>query len=332
MVDDGQAVQERRELRQHPTYPRASFIMNGFEDNLYRSQRSVQGNEITSLSRNGVTVRVISPEHPLLLLEQKIIVEGVGLYDRAYAFGADERLDVNKFSPEGLELLLETIKLRSIALKNTDKGEPLRQFHSYATLEQDILTGRLLASERVAPTVEHEITKLAEHTKQHQKRCFYCDIVRQEQNEAENEESRVVFLDENKEGYIGFVPFAPKGKDSLSVIPLKHVSRLTELSGEQVRLLAQRVYDSLIILKEATQGRQITTLNVVFYSAPINSTSLGNRNGFYDVSYHFHAGVLPEKPDSYEIPGADWFVVPGRPKDTAKKYREILEKLVRQPA
>ncbi len=335
----------RREIREHPTYPRATFVMNGLEVDLIDSQESTQGREIASLSSNGVIVRAISPDHPLLLLEEHPEVEGVGaVYDRSYAYGADERFSVNKFCPDGLELLLKMIISRSNALKGSHEGKRLRQFYPYATLDQDNLTARLLASEIIAPAIEYEIKKLAEYGDYHPRRCAYCDIVRQEQDATKNQESRVVFLDGykdffklNEEGYIGFVPFAPKDKDSLSVMPLRHVSRLTELSAEQIKRLAARTYDSLAILREATIHRKSNALHVVFYSAPLDLAHNQHSNGFEPENYHFHVGVFPAEPisyeiPSYEIPGTGWFVVPGRPKDTAKKHREILENLVKPPA
>jgi len=326
-----------REIRFHPTYGGATIILPESEDGLPPILGTAEGQEIIRRSRDGIYVRVISPKHLFFLLEERHEVEGVGLYKRKYAFGAHENFHANELSASSLELLIETVKERTLELQSRAiHRERLKYFHVYAATDGEQLVGSLLATESIAPHMLHEIQELSGYANYKNKGvglqniCEYCEMVKQEQDLFTNEESRVVFVDGYKHGFIGFGPFSPPNKYSLSIYPLKHVSTLEELSSEQTRILAQRIYESVsvVMINKYIKANDLNPVDIIFYSVPID---MNEKNDDFSLkNYHFHVGVSVARPDvngSYKIPGTGWSVIRGRPKDTAKEFREILANL-----
>lgn len=308
-------LEEKREIRLHPYNPIASIIIPHLGS---RDPRTTNEKGIESYTKDGSTVLVTSPHDPLFRVEQHPILEGVGLYDRGYAFGAEENLTLDKFSPQGLELLLEAIISRSKALRDVQvDGRRLRQFHAYATYENDGLVGKLLPSERIAPLIADEIKKALEYYGRRQI-CMYCNIICQEQDESINEESRLVFLDEDRNGYIGFVPFSSQHPCAVSIFPLKHISRLTEFLDWQVKQLALWIYKSINAVSKLTDQK----INLFLYSTPFFSDKGDEFNGDVEKSHHFHAEITP---DGNQIPGTGWYVIPSRPKDVARTLRRLIK-------
>lgn len=308
--------EEKRELRIHSYNSIASIIWHSFEGT--GDVLTTNGGEITSRSRDGNTLHILSPTNPLLRLEQHPSKEGVGLYDRNYAFGAEEILLLDKYDLTGLELLLEFLKSRPDELRKSELGgEKLRQFHAYATYELGTLVGRLFASERIAPFIDDEIKKALSHYSQ-KKRCLYCDIVRQEQNESVNQESRVVFLDDNKDGYIGLVPFTPQHPYSLNIFPLKHKLRLKQFTSDQLKNLALWIYLSMDAIKEKAHQK----IYLFLYSTPLYSNKDPDYDPNIENAHHLHVEIIPE---GIQIPGTGWYVIPYRPKDAAKELRSIIQ-------
>ncbi len=309
----------RREIRQGVFDPRSSIIIPNFGRDL--TSLIVDGiditHEINEISNVGDDTRLISPYKPVLQLEQHAAVEGVGLYDRGFALGGEEVIEI-KYGPTGLESLLKIFKSRSIALENSTKNGKLRQFFASATYSQGKLVGRHLVSERIAPAIDYAIQKSSAYY-DYKKRCMFCDIRRQEQNTMVNEESRVIFLDKYNNGYLGFVPFDPPQEYYLTILPLKHVLRLKELSDEEIKNLAFRIYQSIEILNYATKGQRV---DVFLYSTPLSHPKAEN----LEKSHHFYVRAVPEGTQN-EIRGTGWYVVTKRPKDVAGELRGFLEQL-----
>jgi len=324
----------RREIRTDPATGRKIIVLPDLKGDVHSYMTTPIGDKIDFLSINGTSVSVLTPEVPLFLLEERGEVVGDGaVYDRSSAFGADERLNVDVFSPSGLEALLKSFKSRSIELHSraTNK-DSLTQFFPYFVYvsDQRSLTGILLASRAIPPVILSEIEKSENHAAYHSERYMYCDIRDEEKRMSNDSESR--FVTKNMD-YIAFTPFAPSDQHGIHILPFKHIPRFEDLSDEQIRNLAMIVYESMrriqIVAKD--DRRHFDIVNVVLHSAPniIKGDKTSQRTRYLlERIYHFHVEISPgQNPmhgSPYEIPFSGWTIVAGRPKDTAYKLRQAL--------
>ena len=360
------------EIRRDPHIPgQAVIIAPQLEPDSVESQISTEGTPIIDAhgspliyKNNGNTVKVITPQRPLFLLEEyQRGLAGVGVYDRGSGIGADERFLVEgTFGTMSLELLINALvdrtkDLSTRAFMSKTGGTPqndnssLRQFVAYGTylIKDSSLVGRLLASVEIAPTAQNELTQWAAHYQLGgMSKCLNCTIATQER-QGTGSDSRVILYHEapvhgaaDKRGYkpllyydgaIAFISFAPKDQYHVHIVPFKHTSRLTELSTEQIRYLSELLYKCIISIYTDAQemGRDIRTLEFSFHSLPFfgRNDRYMQRNGGAEVERysHFYAQILPGQRNAYEIPGSGWLVVSGeKPKETAKRLREIINK------
>jgi len=279
----------------------------GFKGDLYYSQINTEGTIIKGFPHDIPTVRAISPETPLFKLEEhpEIEVVGDGMYNKRYAFGADERFQTEGFRLDVLEALLTAFQSRSIELRDkaeikiegTDKplkvGKSLRQFYPYAMyyhnnpyIGNSSLVGRLLASRVVAPQIDQEIKASARYFEFSLKeRCKYCDKAKEEERKFLNPEQgispsehRVVLAenDQHNNGCVAYVPYSLHDQHHIRIIPFKHIARHTDLSSRQIQYLASAIYKSLqMIIKDADRTmedgsrlRDLKTVEIVLHSAP----------------------------------------------------------------
>lgn len=321
----------RREIRESPLSPELTYILSGSDQRLYNTQVGVEGKEIDLFSRNDATVSVITPTHPLVLLEEDPVGAMDGVYERQSAKGADERFKVNRFDPEGLELLINSLIARAKTLRaDPTHGASLRHFNPYWAYHpgnvfgNETLVGRQLASKLIPPTIEREIERAEPHFA-NKSRCLYCDIVTEEIKNADDPDSRMVFLTEH---HIGFVPFSSSRPYSVHVYPLRHTARLTGFSEEQIRDLATSVWTTMLRTEAlAANHGKVDSVNVAIYTPPyINGSSPYTKGDQIDRFYHTHLEIFPYPipkriSESYEIPGSGIFVSAIRPKSTAKSLR-----------
>lgn len=117
----------RREIRRNPRNGELTIHLIGLPGPLIDSQIGTEGKEIDTFPKmsgdDGIQVRIISPTIPLLTLEAEPIggIDGTAwFYDREPSFGADERLEPNRISPAGLEMLLRGFAYRTGELRHDE--------------------------------------------------------------------------------------------------------------------------------------------------------------------------------------------------------------------
>ena len=310
------------QIRQNPHLPARSVILiPQVLTNLKESQERTDGMPIKDkygfplvYSNNGNSVHVISPDDHLFILEEQPDIRGFGVYDRDTGFGVDERLHAEgSFSPTSLELLIKAFIERTTELKKSEKGNLLRQFLAYGTyrIDKSSVDGRLLVSKAIAPNIENELKEAARYFQLNGRdRCLYCDIAEQEKSGALQTESRVILYHDApvygkvrgkdntllyNNGAIAFVPFAPIDQHNVHIFPLKHTSRLIDLSDEQIRNLSDLVYKCLIGISADAKavGREIHNLEFVLHSMPFYAKNDAHlmRNGDNEVESYSHSYI-----------------------------------------
>ncbi len=327
----------RREIRIDPSTGERNIVLPNITGDISRLLTSTKGEKIDTFSLGNSKVTVISPEVPLFLLEetQMPIGDGITIYDRVAGYGADERFAVNSWSPAGLELLIEAFKSRSATLQAiVVNGRGLGQTYPYALFDpyERTLTGVLLASREIAPRVMQE-TQQADIHLSYRKRRIHHDIHKDESISLFGEEHRVVAANED---YIAIVPFSSSDQHTIYILPVeRHVVRLTELTRNQSKGLAELIYRSVLALQlkasEKEDGRFFNVVNIAFHSAPviekpqdkIRFNLKNNPDDVYDFHVEIKLGTMPTYKAPYVIPESGWSVVTGRPKQIAERLREL---------
>lgn len=347
-TSEGQLGTKDVEIRKNPGLLGHSVILVPKSADLEDLQTSMEGQFITEFSYNGNSIQVISPKDYLFALEGHKLIQGVGLYDRVSGFGADERLKVaGPFGPTSLELMIKVFIERTKKLKHGITEDLLRQFYAYGTYrtEDSSLVGRLLASTELAPNVQSELNGSSDYY-HFKNRCLHCDIAKQERQTSNQSESRLILYHDNKvftddqtkkllydDGAIAIVSFHPVEEYNIHIIPSGHKPRLTDLSNQQIEVMASFLYKCLMGISADSKdvGRGVNNLDFVFHSAPFferNDVYL-MRNGDHNVDLYSHSyiEIFPHESSSYEIPGSGWVVAQGRPKDTAARLRKIIAQI-----
>jgi len=328
----------RREIRVVPTNRSRVIVLPDFSGDLAPTQLSTEGEYVDTISKQGIEIIVRSPKVSLFFLEEPPINVGDDMYDKSAAFGVDERYDAKSgklpLTPKGLEALIEAFIVRTIELETKAEGRAnLNQFYPIATflVYDKKLTGRLLASKAIAPTIETEI-KTADHyfdSKGHGvRRCLYCDIAETEIRSMQESEHRVILANES---FVSFVPYAALDQHTIHIHPRRiyHNSRFTKMTEEQKRVLAEMMYDSAMRILSARPRRFFDLLNISIHSAPQqhngeNGTRTTNPLGqIYDFHVEVSPGKIPPYGAPFDIAHSGWHVEPGRPKDIAQTLREV---------
>jgi len=310
-------------------------------DGFLAAQLSTAGEYVASYPVNGATATVRTPSDTLFILEETPgKSEADGIYDRRANFGVDERVEVDQFSPHGLEAVIRAFFNRSVELSsNADKGNSLRHFHPYIVFDtqKSTLMGRLLAIRDIPPLVQAQIQILKDWYKQ-KERCLYCDILSQEMENFQNTESRVISSNSH---YLSFVPFAPSTEFNVNIIPIQHIPRfishanyensdkrtIISLRDDYIQNLAIELYNIISRIQKLSPQYSIDKINIIIHSGPLYSKKElltdESLNALGEL-YHLHIDVSPQTKNSYQIPGFGSDVVAGRPKDMAALLRNAL--------
>src|SRR3990170_629988 len=137
----------------------------------------------------GWSVRVVPEADPFFRIEQELVREGVGLYDRISPRGATEVIvespghdDTHAGMPEGqweqvlwmyrerISDLKRDVNIRDILITRRHKVPEARITHPYS---------RLTAIPIIFEDVRRKLRECREYY-EYKRRCVYCDIIRQE--------------------------------------------------------------------------------------------------------------------------------------------------------
>jgi UDPglucose--hexose-1-phosphate uridylyltransferase len=171
-----------------------------------------------------------------------------------------------------------------------------------ATLEHT--HSQLIALPIIPTIVMAEIEGCRAHFQQ-KERCIYCDIIRQEQEDAD----RIVA--ENPE-FMCITPFAARFPFETWILPKRHAAYFEESQKTQYELLAPILSETLRRLDRVLSR---PAYNFVLHTSPLHEKT--------DPYYHWHIEIIPKLT---QVAGFEWgtgfYINPVTPEDSAKFLRE----------
>lgn len=283
--------------------------------------------EIAAYRKEGATangpgwqVRVIPERDPFFQIEEELLREGLGMYDRISTRGASEILVEDPAHDLGLAGMAEEqlgrvlwmyrdrlqdlkrdTQIRDVLITRRHKKAGARITHPYS---------RIMAAPILFGDTRNELDRAREYYL-YKHRCIYCDILREEVAL----EVRVVRLTTH---FLAFVPYAGRAAYETWILPRRHACAYETISPEQVTDLAQ-----LLKGLATTFARRLgdPPFEQLLHSAPnLAAKILPDEWATVARDYHWHLEVAPHPERLTRVGGIAINEVP--PEQAARVLRE----------
>jgi len=267
----------------------------------------------TRANASGWQVRVVPNKFPALQVEGDIDRRGLGMYDMSNGVGAHEVLietpyhqkDIPDLLNHEVENIITMYCRRANDLAKDKRFKYVMIFKNLgaaagASLEHPHT--QIIALPMIPKSAAEEIHG-AQNYFEYRERCIFCDIIRQEAQEAE----RVVL--ENKH-FLAFCPFVSRFPFELWIIPKKHSSKFCHMPPEEIPPLAQILRDIITKLNKLFPN---LSYNYILHSSPINGD--GATEG-----YHWHIEFMPKLTRTAGFEWGSGFYLVATPPELAAKY------------
>jgi UDPglucose--hexose-1-phosphate uridylyltransferase len=244
-------------------------------------------------NEGGWQVRVIPEGDPYFMIEEELVREGVGMFDRISNRGASEILiedpghDVTLISMDENQLvrvlsmyrdriqdLKRDSKIRNIVVTRRHGKVGARIRHPYS---------RVLASPIIFDDLRAELAQAREYYG-YKRRCVYCDTIREELATGE----RLVL---STPEFVAFVPYAARAPYELRILPRRHGCAFEDISAEQAAQLARLLRDLLGLVTKALGD---PPYELALHTAP--NLQVKVLQGEWDTvakDYHWHLEITP---------------------------------------
>ena len=281
--------------------------------------------ETTAYRKDGDTgvgpweVRVIPDADPYFRVEEELVREGVGMYDKVSPRGASElviespeHLTWATMSEEALTRVLWMYRDRILDLKRDPKIRDILVMKRVGKAGVGIQHpySRVIAIPVIFDDKRVELTQSREYYS-YKQRCVYCDILRQEIASGE----RVLALTPY---YLVMLPYAARFPYEAWILPRNHQcafeSATTSEIAEAARLLQRLARCYLGALETASH-------EIVWHTAPnLQSKILRGEWGTIAADYHWHIEVIPDPERQDRVGGVYVNSVP--PEEAVKLLRD----------
>lgn len=322
ILDRWVIISTERQKRPSDFLFREKAISNGGFCPFCEGNEDKTPDEITAIRKTGTlhnspgwSLRVVPNRFPVLSVEEKLLKQGEGLYDKISGVGAHEVIietpshnaTLSTISiPEFINIL--TVYRKRIAdLKKDTRLKYVLVFKNKgisagASLEHS--HSQLIALPIVPKRVIEEIEGSERHYK-YKERCIYCDIIHQEIPQ----QIRVVA--ENKD-FITISPFASQSPFETWILPKKHHSTFEFFKDDSI--------ENLAIIFSETLKKLDKVLDNPPYNFILHTTPFGMENIEY---YHWHFEIMPKltRTAGFEW-GSGFYINPTSPEEATKFLRE----------
>ncbi len=270
-------------------------------------------------------VRAFPDKMPVFQVEGDLDREAEGLYDRMRNVGAHEVVvetpvhatTLAHLPAEDIARVLQMFRQRILDLKNDLRIRYIQVFKNQGVLAGSLIPhphSHLVATPVIPRRLEAELrwSKLHYDLKE---RCLYCDILRQEVEQA----TRVV---EQQADFVAFCPFAPRFAFEVWVFPVAHGHRFEDLDDPTLVGLAGFVRTVLQRVE-----RKTLDYHLVLHTAPNEKSPpiWGFAWETLPLDFHWHIEVLPRLPDVARLQKEEEFYVnPVTPEEAARQLRDAL--------
>lgn len=268
----------------------------------------------------GWEVRVVPEVDAYFVIEEELVREGIGMFDRISTRGASEIVvespdhDMTLEGAEDgkierilwmyrdrIEDLKRDLKIRDVVVTRR-RGEPgSRRRHPCS---------RVLAGPIVFDDVRAELTQAREYYA-YKRRCVFCDTIRQEVASRD----RLIQLTSH---FVAFVPYAARVPFEIRVLPRRHACAFEEVTPGEVADLAHllRTLAGLIV-----KGVGEPSYEMVLHTAPNLAVKIVQGEwDTIDRDYHWHLEVLVQPERATGISGIA--VTDMLPEEAARVLRE----------
>ncbi|WP_457681512.1 galactose-1-phosphate uridylyltransferase [Thermovibrio sp.] len=275
----------------------------------------------------GWKVRVIPNKYPALRIENSPQFKGECIYDLQGGFGAHEIVidtpdhfkHPHNFSLEEWKLLLYTYRVRMESLYGDARIKYVLVFKNYGREAGASLShshSQIIATPQIPKLIDTVVHQSKRYfTKKG--RCYLCDEIRYELKTGE----RVVY--ENEE-FVVYCPFYSIFPFQMRVAPKKHLYSYTQLSEQELYLLADALQKSIRKLHKALVN---PPYNFFVHTSPPVRENFREPHYFalIEESFHWYLEILPRitTPAGFEW-GSWYFINPTKPESAAKFLREVV--------
>jgi UDPglucose--hexose-1-phosphate uridylyltransferase len=242
-------------------------------------------------------VRVIPERDPYFFIEEDLVREGIGMFDRISARGASEIVvespDHDMTLQDAGEVQLERVlwmyrdrvkdlkrdlKIRNVVVTRRygKPGSVIR--HPYT---------RILGAPIVFDDLRTELTQAREYYA-YKRRCVFCDTIREEAASGD----RMLQMTSH---FAAFVPYAARVPFELRVLPRRHESAFEAITADEVADLARLLKNLAGLLVKAIGD---PSYRITLHTAPNLAVKIVQ--GEWDTierDYHWHMEILvyPER-------------------------------------
>jgi UDPglucose--hexose-1-phosphate uridylyltransferase len=271
-------------------------------------------------NEEGWLVRVFPDRDPYFTIEEDLVREGVGMFDRISARGASEIvvedpshtvtfLDADEdqiarvlwMYRDRIQDLKRDLKIRSVTVTRRYGHPTARIRHPYS---------RVLAAPIIVDDLRAELTQAREYYG-YKRRCVYCDSAR----ESVASRDRLV---RSTPHFLAFVPYAARVAFELRVLPRRHVCLYEEIGAAEVTDLAQLLRS---LLRAVAKELGDPAWEMVLHTAPNTQAKFLPREWETVASdYHWHIEILPDLGRFASVAGIG--VNHTLPEEAARRLRE----------
>jgi UDPglucose--hexose-1-phosphate uridylyltransferase len=265
-------------------------------------------------------VRVFPERDPYFVIEEDLVREGIGMYDRISTRGAseivvespDHGMTLHSADEAQLERVLwmyrdrvkdlkRDLKIRNVVVTRRH-GKPGAQIrHPYS---------RILAAPIVFDELRNELTQAREYYA-YKRRCVYCDTIREEVASGD----RLIQLTPH---FAAFVPYAARVPFEVRILPRRHAAAFEEIASEEVTDLARMLKGLTGLL---VKGLGDPSYELTLHTSPNLSVKIVQ--GEWDTierDYHWHLELLVRPERATAVSGIS--VTDMLPEEAARRLRE----------
>jgi UDPglucose--hexose-1-phosphate uridylyltransferase len=269
-------------------------------------------------NQSGWTLRVVPNKFPALRIEGDLGKTGAGIYDKMNGVGAHEVIiesprhedTLSTISIPDFQNVLWAYRERLIDLKKDKRFRYILIFKNHgeaagASLEHT--HSQLIALPIIPQSVAIELQSCRDFF-QYRDRCIFCDMIRQEEDEAQ----RSIFSSPN---FLVIAPYASRFPFETWILPKRHSATFEESTLEYMEELA-RVFSETLRRLDKVVNRP--PYNFILHTAPSDSYFQATQE-----YYHWHFEIMPvvTKVAGFEW-GTGFFINPTPPEEAARLLRE----------
>jgi UDPglucose--hexose-1-phosphate uridylyltransferase len=265
-------------------------------------------------------VRVFPEQDPYFVIEEDLVREGVGMFDRISTRGASEILVESPdhgMTLEGADEaqiervlwmyrdrvkdLKRDLKIRNVVVTRRHGKPGSRIRHPYS---------RILAAPIVFDDLRMELTQAREYYA-YKRRCVFCDTIREEVAT----DDRLIQVTPH---FAAFVPYAARVPFEVQILPRRHASGFEEISPDEVGDLARMLKSLAGLLVKAVGD---PSYEITLHTSP--NLAIKIVQGEWDTierDYHWHFEILVQPERATTVSGIA--VTDMLPEEAARILRE----------